>query len=139
MNAAKIKQRMDEYFENTTPEQLIEHLEALGVEFVDIKDSTMVALTLLEQLNKSPKWPEFVNWYKEQSYQVPLDDNDLYQLGFIELPFEFQRGVFEKFIEDNSHIQRHTDATEWYLWTEKTGNKYFETFEQLLIYYFTEI
>lgn len=123
---------MGDYFENTTPEQVIEQFEALGVELVDIKD-----LTMIEQLNKSPKWTQFEKWYKEQSYVLPLYDSTLF--GFRELPFEFQRGVFEKFIEDNSHIQRHTDATEWYLWTEKTGSKYFESFEELLIYYFNEI
>ena len=25
------------------------------------------------------------------------------------------------------------------MWTEKTGNKYFETFEELLLYYFNEV
>ena len=56
MNAAKIRQRIDEYFENTTPEQVVRDFEALGVELIDIKD-----LTMIEQLNKSPKWTQFEN------------------------------------------------------------------------------
>lgn len=34
----------------------------------------MTTLTLLEQLNKSPKWAEFEKWYKEQSYELPSHD-----------------------------------------------------------------
>lgn len=134
MNAERIRQRMDEYFEKTTPEQIIKDFEALGVEFVDIKD-----LTMIEQLKQSPKWTEFTNWYSGQYPMLLINWGAIYYSDFLLLPFEFQKGVFEKFIEYNSHIQRHTDATEWYLWTEKFGNEYFETFEQLLIHYFNEI
>jgi len=98
----------------------------------------MTTLTLLEQLNKSPKWAEFEKWYKEQSYEIPLYDNDLYQFGFIELPSEFQQGVFEKFIQSREcWIAKHDCSNQVSL--IKDSKKYSEfdgTFEELLIYYF---
>lgn len=94
----------------------------------------MTTLTLLEQLNKSPKWAEFEKWYKEQNYEIPLDDNDLHQLGFIELPFEFQVGVFEKFINTNAYFTTGIDT--YYLYAKNQPCKAFDNFKDLLIHYF---
>jgi hypothetical protein len=93
----------------------------------------MTTLTLLEQLNKSPKWAEFEKWYKEQHYELPLYDNHPSLFGFIELEFEFQRGVFEKFIRVNA---TYTTSVEKHYLYPNGPSKSFDSFEELVIYYF---
>lgn len=60
-------------------------------------------MNLIQQLQTTPKWKEFEEWYNVQGYFVPLDG--IYQLHrtFIEFPIEFQKGVFEKFIESRGY------------------------------------
>ena len=52
-------------------------------------------MDLIQQLQQTPKWKEFDAWYTEQEYCLPL--------RFIELPLEFTKGVFEKFIESRGY------------------------------------
>jgi hypothetical protein len=53
MNADAIKKSMDEYYQNTTPEQVVAEFEALGVEFVDIE--TPMLNKLREYLTNTPR------------------------------------------------------------------------------------
>ena len=86
MNTQAIQKKLDEYMETATPEQIVKEFEDLGVEFVNTND-----MNLIQQLQQTSKWKEFDAWYTEQQYCLPL--------RFIELPLEFTKGVFEKFIE----------------------------------------
>lgn len=60
-------------------------------------------MNLIQQLQKTRKWKRFEKWYNKQSYFIRF--NGYYQLHqtFIELPFDFQKGVFEKFIESRGY------------------------------------
>ena len=98
----------------------------------------MTTPTLIEQLNKSPKWTQFEKWYKEQYYEIPLYDNHPSLFGFIELEFDFQKSIFEKFIQSCGYwVATHDYSDQVSL--IKDNEKYSEfdgTFEELLIYYF---
>ena len=86
MNTQAIQKKLNNYMETATPEQIVKEFEDLGVEFVNINN-----MNLIQQLQQTSKWKEFDAWYTEQEYCLPL--------RFIELPLEFTKGVFEKFIE----------------------------------------
>lgn len=95
-------------------------------------------MNLIEQLQTTPKWDEFRTWFFKQKYEVGFEHaND--ESMFTELNFDLQKGVFEKFISENN-----TDITiDGYLGNETYGIgstfadwKWFENFEQLLIWYF---
>lgn len=119
-------------------------------------------MNLIQQLQQSPKWKEFEDWYNQ--YLVDIDshivgnlvhlediekDNqeDVYSgcsygVNFCFLPFEFQKGVFEKFIESKGFIIEQwykTSAKQMYmcLFIYTHVESIFEgTFEELLIWYF---
>ena len=102
-------------------------------------------MNLIQQLQASPKWKEFEEWYKQQPefispYHISEIELDCGNLdAFKNFPFMLQKGVFEKFIFENN-----TDITvDGYLGNETYGIgstfadwKWFENFEQLLIWYF---
>lgn len=97
-------------------------------------------MNLIQQIQETPKWKEFEEWYNIQGYFVPLDG--IYQLHktFIEFPIEFQKGVFEKFIEQNSNYFLTLITSELgvhSITVENLADKYlFYSFEELLIWYF---
>jgi len=100
-------------------------------------------MNLIQKLQTTPKWKEFEEWYNKQGYYIPIkgyfDEN--YFAGFDDdLGFEFQKGVFEKFIsKDSTNI-----TVDGYIVNETYGIpgatfaqwKWFESFEELLIWYF---
>jgi hypothetical protein len=102
-------------------------------------------MNLIQQLQATPKWKEFKEWYNTQGYFLLLEGKDNldveYTFGFDDLAFEFQKGVFEKFIESQGYI-----IEQWLkeplmmasLFERKPGTRFvFEgTFEELLIWYF---
>lgn len=112
-------------------------------------------MNLIQQLQQTPKWKEFEEWYKKQDYTILFGNINLhigYRIGLIELPFEFQKGVFEKFIESQGYhlcterrknrngvvivpvlyrISEPADA-----WTQCLVNDNCDSFEQLLMKYF---
>lgn len=95
-------------------------------------------MNLINQLQQTPKWKEFRTWYNQQNYRVGLEHaND--ESMFIELEFEFQKGVFEKFIESKNY-QVHYDGSynlynrDYVLVNGKLPH--WNTFEELLIWYF---
>lgn len=79
-------------------------------------------MNLTQELQKTPKWKKFEEWYNKYlttlstctvGDKVHLDDinkdnlNDLhggceYAVNFCFLPLDLQKGVFEKFIAENS-------------------------------------
>lgn len=103
-------------------------------------------LNLTKQLQQTPKWKEFEEWYLKQSFILPFIeiqpryDDDPYILGFWSLEFEFQKGVFEKFIESNEHVFEQTSGrvgfVTYSIWQLETGYRKSNSFEELLIWYF---
>ena len=102
-------------------------------------------MNLIEQLQQYPKWKEFEEWYEKNLSVPPKSCYEIeYHIGFEDLPFEFQKGVFEKFIESFSAIvlreenlherkiqYRLLKYLELGLFTKK-----FNSFDELLIWYF---
>lgn len=119
-------------------------------------------MNLIQQLQQTPKWKEFEKWYN--NYIKEVDEYEIGQLvylaeitsknindveycntygvNFCFLPPEFQKGVFEKFIESKGLI-----IEQWYksshnknwvsVFPNVTSDSIFEgTFEELLIWYF---
>lgn len=98
---------------------------------------------LIQQLQQTPKWKEFEQWYSKQDYSIPMEgylERD-YIVGFDDLDFEFTKGVFEKFIEqwfeihfDSSYTLYHKHVWEYVI----DNNKLLRcsSFEELLIWYF---
>lgn len=137
MNSQAIQNKLNEYYNTATPEQVVKEFEDLGVKFVKTEN-----MNLIQQLQTTPKWKEFKEWYNAQGYFIPLDG--VYQLHrtFIEFPLEFTKGVFEKFIESQGFF-----IEQWYktsmkqmymcLFKDTQTESIFEgTFEELLIWYF---
>ena len=106
-------------------------------------------MSLIQQLQKTPKWKEFEEWYNKQDYSIPMEgylERD-YIVGFDDLDFEFTKGVFEKFIESQEAVFEQTCSadysnkpysiwTAYSIWTVETGYKKSKSFEELLIWYF---
>ena len=103
-------------------------------------------MNFIEQLQQSPKWTEFEEWYYDKFYtygSIPFEGwycNGDPQCGFVDLNIDLQKGVFEKFIES-----RGCNAITWvgeyqieYCLHAKdyVAGKDFSTFEELLIWYF---
>lgn len=107
-------------------------------------------LNLIQQLQQTPKWKEFEEWYYTQmvdnNYISPIDvwlssenSDTSFQIGAFNLPFDFLKGVFEKFIcKDATNI-----TVDGYLGKEtyssilnKSEWKWFNSFEEFLIWYF---
>ena len=117
-------------------------------------------LNLIQQLQQTPKWKEFKDWYNQYidtvfwKYDIgqfvglseiteenskELGYSDTYQVNFCFLPPEFQKGVFEKFIENQGNIveQQHTESKmEYSIWIPNNHYVFFDSFKQLLIWYF---
>ena len=99
-------------------------------------------MNLIQQLQTTPKWKEFEEWYSKQKFYLPLYDFGTFDNGFVKYEFEFQKGVFEKFIaKDGLDI-----TVDGYLGDETYGIsgssptfadwKWFDNFKQLLLWYF---
>lgn len=99
-------------------------------------------MNLIKQLQKTPKWKEFEEWYDKQGYSIPMEgylERD-YIVGFDDLEFELTKGVFEKFIESQGYkIITHVEkGTSYYsLYRKGVVLSYgSDSFEKLLIWYF---
>lgn len=111
-------------------------------------------MTLLQKLYETPKWKDFEQWYYSEiakTNYINLDESwetenyeecYSYHIGFLQLPFVFQKGIFEKFIESQGGKFEQT-------WTgQALGNHTFTiydseenycstyNFEEALIWYF---
>lgn len=100
-------------------------------------------MNLIQQLQQSPKWGEFEEWYEQKQYNLPLVGGDYYgrwYIGLDELSFEFQKGVFEKFIESREGVFEQTEDAycnkTFSIWTIQQGYTKNKSFEKLLIWYF---
>ena len=102
-------------------------------------------MNLIQQLQQTPKWKEFEEWYNTQMVDnnyisltevwLSPDESDVsYQIGALQLPFDFLKGVFEKFIESQDHnLYQETD---FYQLDSLPVTRCEESFEELLIWYF---
>lgn len=147
MNSQAIQKKLNNYMETATPEQVVKEFEDLGVEFVNTND-----MNLIQQLQVTPKWKEFKEWYNTQGYSILLEREGNIGAVFIEMLFEFQKGVFEKFIESQDYhlcTERRKNGKGLVLvpvlykipglndnWTQCLVNDNCDSFEELLIRYF---
>ena len=62
--------------------------------------------TMIQQLKVLPLWPKFELWYNMQDFRVPQSDNLWPPIMSFEhdYSFEFQKGVFEKFLNSMGYI-----------------------------------
>lgn len=84
-------------------------------------------LNLIQQLQITPKWNEFYNWFVYSNIGLEVDF-----YTFIKYPFMLQKGVFEKFIKDEGDVFNPCDL---YVWSSNNIH-HADTFEELLIWYF---
>lgn len=131
---------------------------------------------LIEQLKQTPKWSEFEQWWNDNykleifihapAYEpyngVTIKREYLSFFRFLSFPFEFQEGIFKKFIESQNkwnyvfvcfndekckktkdYIGNQHDVA-WNFYYTNVDNAqsdfeldlYFNTFEELIIWYF---
>jgi hypothetical protein len=124
-------------------------------------------MNLIEQLKQTPKWSEFEDWWDIHYLGYckvinPSYDSFLYIDNWCDFPFEFQEGVFKKFIESQNkwnYILVHINDNRWQLGLSYLGNNQdmvynlyyydrnnlesdfeidvtFESFEELILWYF---
>lgn len=88
---------------------------------------------LIQELVKTPRWSEFDDWFFVRT--------NVGRIEFKEMDFMFQKGVFEKFIEENGY-EIYNDSNCYNLY--KNGlfilndNRLlnYNSFQELLIYFF---
>ncbi len=107
-------------------------------------------MNLIQQLQTTPKWKEFEDWYYTQMVDsnypsladvwLSAEESDTsYQIGALQLPFDFLKGVFEKFIIDSDliiNVEYPLHRMEYSIRRNADVYKRFNSFEQLLIWYF---
>lgn len=102
---------------------------------------------MIEQLKVLPLWPTFEIWYDKQDFRVPQSDNLWPPIMSFEhdYPLEFQKGVFEKFLESIDYqvfkeaVGRELKIS-YKLYRNKPRISYmFGTFEELLLWAFNNI
>lgn len=96
-------------------------------------------MNLIQQLQATPKWKEFEEWYEQKQYNLPLISEDYYgrwYIGLNELSFEFQKGVFEDFIESQGQSHWLGTYSTHYLIYPKVAYEESNSFEEFLIWYF---
>lgn len=95
-------------------------------------------MNLTQQLQQTSKWKEFEEWYNNQLYTLSLNGyaTTKHELGFVDLPFSFKKGVFEKFIESKRQSYWQGESGTHYLTYPKVSCEEFNSFEELLIWYF---
>lgn len=88
-------------------------------------------------LTNTKRWQEFKDWYDNNFHTIPIQASNI--IDFVHLPFEFQEGVYRKFIESlnlNVKIDKQYD----YSFILKFDNqilKSFNTFQELVEWFFT--
>lgn len=95
-------------------------------------------MNLIQQLQATPKWKEFKEWYYPyyMGWSIPMKETKT-TTGFTFLHPDFQKGVFEKFIESRGqkyYKGQYSDSH--YLTYPKSACEEFNSFEELLIWYF---
>jgi len=90
-------------------------------------------------LTNTKRWKEFEDWYDKQNFLYSIRSGSDNIPDFEELDFEFQEGVYRKFIESlnvNVKIDKQYD----YPFILKFDNqilKTFNTFQELVEWFFT--
>ena len=98
-------------------------------------------MNLIQQLQTSPKWKEFEEWYSKQYYILDNPANDLCFALELKQPFEKWKGVFEKFIESQGSkvicLPTNSGELEYGLyWKGYVVGRNDNSFGELLIWYF---
>ena len=91
-------------------------------------------MTLIEQLQQSPKWAEFEKWYEDWRDSHKKNFHTFNIEVFENYCFDIQKGVFEKFINTDSYFT--TGISNYYLSPANQPCKTFDSFEELVIHYF---
>ncbi len=100
-------------------------------------------MNLIQQLQATPKWKEFEEWYKDRyMYGKGTDhvNNVLFEHKIKHQHFDEWKGVFEKFIESQgykiiTHVEKGTSYYSLYRKGEVLSYGS-DSFEKLLIWYF---
>lgn len=104
-------------------------------------------MNLIQQLQQTPKWKEFEEWYNQQEDVITLHNPTCYCQGdclhgcvwLVDLPVMYQKGVFEKFIESQGfQLEQNSDGQtmKYTIWSLENGYEYQKNLEELLIWYF---
>lgn len=109
-------------------------------------------MTLINKLLETSKWVTFEKWYNEQKFYTPLfQSRHRVALSFYNMEFEFQKGIFEKFII--SHAWTNNGKSYPFFISQRNslsspklanfclydiGVRYFETMEDLVLYFFND-
>jgi hypothetical protein len=96
-------------------------------------------MSLIEQLKQTPKWSGFEKWWCDNYFLKVLVYNhiNISFECFCSFPFEFQEGVFKKFIEQDSVIAKYrTHYNISVLKEDCLIQDDFNTFEELILWYF---
>lgn len=103
-------------------------------------------MKLTEQLKQTSKWNEFEKWFDEtytKNYMLRTCSSFQYPGTYLDFeywcdfPFEFQEGVFKKYLEQDSVIAKY--RTHWNISVLKEDyliQDDFDTFEEIILWYF---
>lgn len=88
-------------------------------------------MNLIEQIQQTPKWGKFTEWYEKNKHlnipPLPI---------FLSYEVMLQKGIFEKFIESQGQSYWLGITNTHYLTYPKVCCEEFNSFEELLIWYF---
>lgn len=91
-------------------------------------------MNLIQQLQATPKWKEFMEWYEEKKHldipSFPI---------FLSYDLILQKGVFEKFIDDEGlviKIEGMFPKQHYCIFQDSKILRTHKSFEELLIWYF---
>jgi len=99
-------------------------------------------------LTQTKRWSEFEIWYDDNFHTIPIQAS--YIIDFVHLPFEFQEGVYRKFIEslvdgDNERLYL-LEMENFPRVFRLNGSRYiggitkpFNTFQELVTWFFNEV
>ena len=96
-------------------------------------------------LTQTKRWNEFADWYEQQDYILLLNGHEACW-KFVDLEFEFQEGVFRKFIHNQIDKDQEcnysieivpSDIYIYYtLYAGRDFSKTFQSFQELVTWFF---
>jgi len=85
-------------------------------------------------LTQTKRWSEFAEWYYDQKYEFWLDG--MSDTTFVKLQFEFQEGVYRKFIRSKLKLKHDSSLESPYSVQTLNCFRRFKTFKQLITWFF---
>lgn len=105
-------------------------------------------MELIQKLQQTKNWSAFEKWLHQSDFSVDWHYKEYLKSNFLNLPIEFQKGVFEEFIRYNHDIFEvryvgTTYSSDGYLYgmyVKKDNTVAWEEFpyEEFLLYYFNK-